>query len=75
MPSIDGKFSTYRILKNTRRSLKHKSAQSDAPATDQGAQVGQENQEIDLQTLAHKVYNLLKQELEVERERLGRSGR
>ena len=71
MPSMDGKFSVYHILRDTRRSSKPKSAQSDAP-TDQGAQVGQE---IDLQTLADKVYKLLKQELELEQERLGRSRR
>ena len=72
MPSMDAKFSVYHILRDARRSSKPESAQSDAPATDQEAQVGQE---IDLQTLADKVYKLLKQELELERERLGRSRR
>ena len=71
MPSLDGKFSTYRILRDTRH-LKHEGTQSDADVVSQGAPV---DQEIDLQALAHKIYALLKQELQLERERLGRSGR
>ncbi len=73
MPSsLDGKFSTYRILRDTRRSKQDNSARPDVDAVDQGAST---SQEIDLHALARRIYALLRHELQLERERLGRNGR
>ena len=44
-------------------------------ASPESAQEPAESQEIDLQTLAEKVYALMKQELRIEQERQGRPDR
>lgn len=50
-------------------------ASSEGASGEGGAATGKEEEEIDLRVLAEKVYTILKRQLFIERERLGRTSR